>query len=172
MKAVVCGLALLSGLVFAAESRGQNQDYPGHLGVFVMPDNYGMQIQGFIRDTPAEALAQAGDLARRDTIVRLGGQRTRSLQELIWARNRIPEGKEAKMVMKDRSGGVYHVWIWRSDAVAMTPGPGFGRAQASSAPPVQMRVGGRGEGEEGDFRDRGTQDGEPNEEGGTFRERK
>jgi hypothetical protein len=141
-------LFVLSGFALA-----QNPNYPGHLGVFVVEGNGGMQITGFIRDTPAADLASQGGLSRNDTILRLGGKPTRSLGELKAARNRIPEGQEGKMILRGRNG-TYHVWISRSEAVAASIAPG-GDKFSSVAP---------GSGNEGeDFRPKGG--GEKQEEG-------
>ena len=101
----------------ASFASAQNPDYPGYLGVYVQEGNGGMRITSFIRNTPAEALAKQGDISRGDTIVRLGGRPTRTLTELRAARNRIPDGKEAKMILAS-GGAMYHVWISRSEAVA------------------------------------------------------
>lgn len=152
----------------ASSAAAQNPDYPGYLGVMVVEGNGGMQIRGFIRNTPAEELAKDGNISRNDTIVKLAGRPTRTLQELRAARNRIPEGKEAKMVL--RSGNeLYHVWISRSEAVAAAAAPGtYGSAaprsaQPGSAAPAGDRFykGGKGEGKEGDFRDIGSGDKSP-----------
>lgn len=149
---------LVSLCSFAAPAVAQNPNYPGYLGVMVVEGNGGMLIRGFIRDTPAEMLAQDGNISRNDTIVKLGGRPTRTLQELRTARNRIPDGKEAKMVL--RSGNdYYHVWISRSEAVAAAAAPGsYGSAAPRSAAPAGDRFykGGKGEGKEGDFRDAGS----------------
>jgi hypothetical protein len=171
----ICGL-------FAAPAGAQNPDYPGYLGVMVVEGNGGMQIRGFIRDTPAEMLAQDGNISRNDTIVKLAGRPTRTLQELRAARNRIPDGKEAKMVL--RSGNeFYHVWISRSEAVAAAMAPGsYGSAaprssQPGSAAPARgdrFFKGGKGEGKDGDFRDIGSGDKSPsaNPPEQEFREKK
>lgn len=160
---LACVGIVSSASLFAAPAVAQNPDYPGYLGVMVVEGNGGMLIRGFIRDTPAEMLAQDGNISRNDTIVKLGGRPTRTLQELRAARNRIPEGKEAKMVL--RSGNdLYHVWISRSEAVAAAIAPGtYGSAaprssQPGSAAPGGDRFfkGGKGEGKEGDFRDIGS----------------
>jgi hypothetical protein len=157
---------------FTAPASAQNPNYPGYLGVMVVEGNGGMLIRGFIRDTPAEMLAQDGNISRNDTIVKLGGRPTRTLQELRMARNRIPDGKEAKMVL--RSGGeFYHVWISRSEAVAAAAAPSYGSAaprsnQPGSAAPRagapaggdRFFKGGKGEGKDGDFRDAGSGDDE------------
>lgn len=136
---------LLFGLLAANvnPANGQNPYFPGYLGVYVMNGDRGMTITGFIRNTPARALAEQGRLSRQDTILRLGGMPTRTLSELQSARNCIPPGKEGKMVLRDRWGGYYHVWISRSDSVA-----------AASAP-AEFRDGGAGVGVEPDVREIG-----------------
>ncbi|MCE9605527.1 MAG: hypothetical protein K8U03_11595 [Planctomycetia bacterium] len=154
---------LTSALCFVAEAASaQNPDYPGYLGVYVVEGNGGMRISNFIRNTPAAELAQQGNIARNDTITKLGGRPTRTLQELRVARNRIPEGKEAKMVLKS-GNEYYHVWIGRSEATAAAV---YGSAAPGSAAPGspapgadRFSKGARGEGDEGDFRDpKGTVD--------------
>jgi hypothetical protein len=150
---------------------GQNPNYPGYLGVMVVEGNGGMRINNFIPDTPAEQLAFEGGIGRYHTIVRLGGRPTRSLTELRSARNRIPDGQEAKMVLRTQQGDYYYVWIARSPAVAMMQAPGtYGSAAPGSAAPGQgapdrFSVGGSGQGGEQDFRPLGSGD---NNEGGSF----
>jgi hypothetical protein len=180
-----CVGLVLSTALAAGSASAQNPNYPGYLGVMVVEGNGGMLIRGFIRDTPAEMLAQDGNISRNDTIVKLGGRPTRSLQELRFARNRIPEGKEAKMVL--RSGGeLYHVWISRSEAMAAAA---YGSAEPRSSQPGSAAPGagapaggdrffkgGKGEGKEGDFRDAGSGDDEAPKSGnnkgdGEFRDK-
>lgn len=159
-----------STLFAAGSASAQNPNYPGYLGVMVVEGNGGMLIRGFIRDTPAEQLAQDGNISRNDTIVKLGGRPTRTLQELRMARNRIPDGKEAKMVL--RSGGeFYHVWISRSEATAAAAAlygsagprsnqPGSAAPRAGAPAGDRFFKGGKGEGKDGDFRDAGSGDDE------------
>lgn len=139
---VLCvGPALFANLMSVESACAQNTNYPGYLGVFVQEANGGMQITGFIRRTPAAALANQGEISSRDVITKLAGKPTRTLNELKAARNSIPEGKEAKMVL--RSGGQsYHVWIARNEAAA-----------AAAAAPDQFYRGGAGEGDDEDIRD-------------------
>jgi len=163
--------AIFAALAISALSAGgnrayaQNENYPGYIGVFVVEGNGGMKITGFIQDTPAAALAEEGGLNRNDTIVKLGGRLTRSLSELKFARNRIPEGQDAKMLLRN-SQGYYHVWISRSPAVYAGPS---GNGATSSAPqggaPDRIFQGAPGQGGEQNFRPQGSGDGE---EGGSF----
>jgi len=155
----------------ASSASAQNPDYPGYLGVYVQEGNGGMRITSFIRNTPAETLAKQGDIRRGDTIVRLGGRPTRTLTELRAARNRIPDGKEAKMILSS-GGAMYHVWISRSEAVAAAAAPGAsGSAQPRSAAPDRFYKGGAGEGDEGDFRDARGGAGAPAPDEGEFRDK-
>jgi hypothetical protein len=152
--------AIAAALVLSAGgslAHGQNPNYPGYLGVYVVEGNGGMRISGFIRDTPAEELSLNGDMNRYDTIVRLAGRSTRSLNELRFARNRIPDGQEAKMILRTPQGDYYYVWISRSPAVAMSPGPGgtYGSAAPGSGAPDRIQVGGQGQGGDQDFRPKG-----------------
>jgi len=142
----------LVGLGVPATASAQNPNFPGYLGVYVVEGNGGMRITNFIRNTPAEGLALQGDIRRNDVIVKLGGRPTRTLQQLREARNRIPDGQEAKMVLYS-GGQAYYVWIARSEAVAaaMEPGSPAPRMQAPGGD--RFYKGGRGEGTEGDFRD-------------------
>jgi len=159
-----CVGLVYSASIFAEPASAQNPNYPGYLGVMVAEGNGGMQIRSFIPDTPAEQLAMDGNIVRNDTIVKLAGRPTRTLQELRAARNQIPYGKEAKMVL--RSGNdYYHVWISRSEAVAAAAVYGSanpGSAAPRSAAPMQaqqqqrpdrFKKGGKGEGTEADIRD-------------------
>lgn len=159
-------LAGLFGLlaVNADRASGQNPNYPGYLGVYVMEGHRGMTITGFIPETPARVLAEQGSISRNDTIVRLAGLPTRTLYELRYARNCIPAGKEAKMLIREPSGGYYHVWISRSDAIAAASGP------------AEFRAGSEGVGSEPDVRDRGaagsSQKPPADEEGSSVRDRR
>jgi len=144
---------------------GQNPNYPGYLGVMVVEGNGGMRITNFIPDTPAEQLAFDGGIGRYHTIVRLGGRSTRSLSELRYARNRIPDGQEAKMILRSQQGDYYYVWIARSPAVAMMQAPGsYGSANPGQGAPDRFYKGGTGQGGDQDFRPRGAGDGD---EGGS-----
>jgi hypothetical protein len=162
--ASVLALSALSAV--GSSAYGQNQNYPGYLGVYVVEGNGGMRISGFIPDTPAEQLAFDGGLDRYDTIVRLGGRPTRSLSELRFARNRIPDGQEAKMVLRTRQGDYYYVWIARSPAVAMAIAPGqYGSAGPGSAnpgagAPDRIYRGGTGQGGDQNFRPQGSGEGD------------
>lgn len=154
-----------------AMSHAQNPNYPGYLGVYVLPSGGGMRIDSFIPRTPAQELNAAGGIGHNDTILRLGGRATGSLAELRQARDRIPMNMEAKMVLRDRSGDIYHVWISRN--VAARP------ARAGAAPKAMadtFRKGGRGYGGDENFRERttpnlGDADG-GNDDEGNFRERR
>lgn len=153
MKAVLNVLLamLVLGIAQVSVVHAQNPNFPGYLGVYVVESTGGMQITGFIRDTPAAALAEFGDISSGHTIVRLGGRATRTLGELHAARNRIPLDKEAKMILRDRRGDYYYVWISRSPAVAAAQARG---AAPMRGAPDEFRKGGRGTGGEEDFRDR------------------
>jgi hypothetical protein len=153
---MVCGWCALLTLGMAARGAwADNPNFPGYLGVYVVESNGGMQITSFIRDTPAAALAASGEINRGDTIVRLAGRNTRTLQQLLQARNSIPMDKEAKMVLRDRFGQAYYVWISRNEPTA-----------AAAAPADTFRRGGAGEGSEGDFRDRPGGAAAPGNDGG------
>ncbi len=155
-------VALFASVVWIDVCPAQNTDYPGYLGVYVVEGNAGMQITGFIRETPAESLADDGEISRGDTILRVGGRTTSTHRQLLDARNRIPVDKEAKMILRDRRGGTYYVWISRNPAAAA-----YGRAAADA-----FRAGGRGTGDEGDFRDRpGAGEGDSENEG-DFRDKR
>jgi hypothetical protein len=165
---------LAVALAGTASSHAQNPNYPGYLGVYVVSDGEGMRIDSFIPRTPAQRLAADGGIGRYDTILRLGGRATRSLSELKNARDRIPMNMEAKMVLRDRSGDVYHVWISRN--VAAQPARGGVYGAAPKALPDTFRKGGRGEGGDENFRERttpnlGDADG-GNDDEGNFRERR
>jgi hypothetical protein len=164
--AIAAALALTAA-VSASGTRvyGQNPNYPGYLGVYVVEGNTGMRITGFIRDTPAEQLALDEGIFRNDTIVRLAGRATRSLSELKYARNTIPLDQEAKMLLRTPNGGYRYVWIGRSEPSAASPGPGgtFGSAAPGAGAPDQFSEGGEGKGGEADFRPKGGNPG-----GGSF----
>ncbi len=128
-------LGLLLSLV-PAIAGAQNQDYPGYIGVYVYEGNGGMQIDGFIRGTPAQALANNGEISRGDTIVELADRRTTTLAELHRARNSFGLDEEAMMVLRDRRGNHYHVWVSRNPATAKA------EARADS-----IRYGGAGKGD-------------------------
>lgn len=108
-------LLLLPGVLFA---QGPNQDYPGYLGVFVVEGNGGMTITGFIDDTPARALADNGEINRKDTIIKLAGKPTPTLKRLRQARNSFLPNQKARMVLQEPNGNRYHVWITRNPATA------------------------------------------------------
>ena len=131
---VVASAAVLAFISSESPVLAQNPDYPGYLGVYVMEGNGGMRITNFIRNTPAAALARQGDIRTNDTIIKLGGRPTRTLSELRSARNLIPDGKEAKMILSSR-GRTYHVWISRSEAVAAAYGAA-GSAQPGAGAPM------------------------------------
>ena len=152
-RARISGLGWFACFSLVATASGQNPDFPGYLGVYVVEGNNGMRITGFIEDTPAWELADLGGINRGDTIVKLGGRSTQTLSQLRSARNRIPLDQEAKMILRGPQG-LYYVWISRSPAVAAMSLP-----QARSAAPAdagdRITRGGRGEGNEGDFRPKG-----------------
>ncbi|MCO6453975.1 MAG: hypothetical protein J5I93_01560 [Pirellulaceae bacterium] len=111
-----------------------NPDFPGHLGVYVAPRFGGMEIQGFIPNTPASRMARTADLRRGDVILELDGSATPSMRRLLAARDGVPIGAEARMVLRSPRGEVYHVWIGRSQGAPAgggmeyrTGGPGDGR---------------------------------------------
>jgi hypothetical protein len=141
------------------EALAQNPNFPGYLGVYVQEANRGMEITHFIRQTPASRLAANGDISTGDIIVRLAGQNTYSLQQLLQARNRIPYGREGKMVLRSPDGSYYYIWIQRNQPVAAAPA--FGNAgRAMAAPADEFRPGGRGQGDnEADIRDAAPQGG-------------
>lgn len=150
-RVTVAAICLAVTLGVCTDVAAQNPRYPGYLGVYVSEHNNGMRITGFIQDTPANALARQGDIQRNDVIMRLGGRTTPTLRQLHQARNRIPDGMEAKMIMRSRNGYVYHIWIGRNEAAAAA-------AMKSGGPdvPLQFEAGGRGEGKKGeDFRRKG-----------------
>lgn len=157
LACVCCCLAASLGAV--SEAVAQNPNYPGYLGVRVYGHRDGMQIRSFIRDTPAADLAARGDLQVYDVITKLGGRQTRSMNQLLAARDRIPDGQEAKMVLRSPDGFFHHVWISRNDAAVA--------AGVESA--MEFRSGGRGEGGSEDFRLKGSDDGSS---GGDFREKR
>lgn len=137
MTAVLC-MALFMGV--ATESFGQNPNYPGYLGVRVYGHRYGMQIKSFIPNTPAADLARQGGISRHDVITQLGNYRTRTMSDLLRARDQIPDGTEAKMVLRDTYGDYYFVWIGRNDeAVAASSAGG-------PEPAMSYRRGGSGQG--------------------------
>lgn len=147
-RAIVATISASVVLTATVPVLANNPNFPGYLGVYVFEDFGGMQISGFIPNTPADQLASMGEISEGDTIIRLGGERTRSLQELRNARNQIPMNMEAKMILRDRFGDIYHVWISRSAAMAAMARDG---QQPRSMPDRFMR-GGRGEGSDGDLR--------------------
>lgn len=160
---IVCMAGLL---VTASHACGQNPSYPGYLGVRVYGHRYGMQIKNFIPDTPAFELAERGGIGRNDVITRLGGRPTRSMNELLRARDRIPDGMEAKMVLRDRFGDYYYVWIGRNDEAVAAAADG-------REPAMMYRSGGAGQGDAGeDFRPQGSSGGSSSrdsDDGGDFR---
>ena len=159
----LCGLLAMGASVVGANlCQAQNADFPGYLGVYVVEGDDGMQITGFIRDTPAAGLAKQGGIRQNETITRLAGRPTRTLTELRKARNLIPLEKEAKMVLLDRRGNLKHVWISRNPPTYAGPG------RAAMAAPDTFHEGGAGAGDEGDFRDKG--DGEKEAPGKPDRE--
>lgn len=146
-------------------SVAQNPDYPGYLGVRIVEANGGMRINSFIKDTPAAEASRLGDIERYDVITKLGGKSTRTLRQLLQARNRIPDGMEAKMILRSRRGYVYHIWISRNEAAAAA-------AALKDGPdvPLQFGKGGRGEGDEDeDFRPKGGAPKGGADDGGDFR---
>lgn len=167
--AAVVAVLLLS--VGTAAAQQANNQFKGYLGVYVVPAEGGMRISNFIRNTPAEMLSLQGDIARNHTIFKLGGLPTRSLNELRMARDRIPEGQEAKMLVRGPDG-VYHVWISRNEggggfATEYYPdgkyGSPAGSANPGSAAPGSGKPsgdffykGGVGEGEDDNFRAKGS----------------
>jgi hypothetical protein len=141
---------------------GQNPNNAGYIGVYVVEGNGGMKITGFIQDTPAQALADDDGINRNDTIVKLGGRATRTLSELKYARNMIPQGQEAKMLLRN-ARGYYHVWISRSPPVAALDNPNEPTSTAvQGGAPDNLSPGEEGLGGEKDFRPLG------GEEGGSF----
>jgi hypothetical protein len=149
--AIAAALVLSAG---GSPAYGQNPNYPGYLGVFVVEGNGGMRINGFIPNTPAEELSLNSEMNRYDTIVKLAGRPTRSLSELRFARNQILDGHEAKMLLRTRQGDYYHVWITRSPAVVMSTGPGGTSSSAapSQGAPDRFKYGGTGQGGSQDIR--------------------
>jgi hypothetical protein len=147
----------------SASAQEPSTQYKGYLGVYVVPTDGGMRIQRFIPDTPAEQLAQQGEIGKNHTIYKLGGMPTRSLTELRAARDRIPEGQEAKMLVRGPDG-VYHVWISRNEggyANQYYPAEGekFGRPNPGSAAPPKgdyFYKGDVGEGNDQNFRPKGS----------------
>lgn len=163
-----CCLGWFACFGLVATASGQNPDFPGYLGVYVVEGNSGMRITGFIEDTPAWELADLGGINRGDTIVKLGGRSTQTLSQLRSARNRIPLDQEAKMILRGPQG-LYYVWISRSPAVAAMSLPQARAAAPADAGDRIMR-GGRGEGNEGDFRPKGgagSAPSAPNDDGGS-----
>lgn len=156
LSLAVCSFCLLASSGIASRALADNPDFPGYLGVYVVEGNSGMQITSFIRDTPASQLSAAGEINTGDTIVRLAGRNTETLQALRQARNQIPMDKEAKMILRDRRGQSYYVWISRNEAMAAAAAPGSAApgAPRGAAPADTFRSGGRGTGREGDFRER------------------
>lgn len=146
-------LLVLGALSSREQAEAQNPDFPGYLGVYVQEDDWGMEITGFIRKTPAAKMAARGDISEGDSIVKLAGKSTGTLQELRRARNSIPYGKEGRMVLRDTDGNYYHVWISRN-----RPAPGVAAA-AAPADTFGARAKGAGDGEE-DVRDIKGADGE------------
>jgi len=55
-----------------------------------------MEITQFIPDTPAAEFAATGQMRRGDIISRIGQFPTRTLQELRFARNKIPQAWKVK----------------------------------------------------------------------------
>lgn len=90
--------------------------------------------------------------------------RTLSLQELRSARNLIPEGKEAKMILRDPQGGLYHVDL--AERCDCRCGRRAGRPSPvrSRAPADQFRAGGRGREKRGTSVTGGAKEGEPKED--------
>lgn len=166
IKAWLLRLSAIAVLMTAstATALAQNPNFPGHLGVYVAEDGQGMQITGFIRNTPAARLGRTGAINSGDTIVTLGGRRTRTLEQLLNARNRIPGGQEAKMVLVDEFGDKYHVWISPGPRAAASVSE-FGEAEAPKSAPYEFKPGGKGTGDDKDFRPIG--DGEGDTDGGT-----
>ena len=168
--AIAAALALTAALSASGNrAYGQNPNYPGYIGVYVVEGNSGMRITGFIRDTPAADLAEGGILGRNDTIMRLAGRPTRTLSELRSARNRLDPEQEAKMIVRKPDGDVYHMWVSLSPPVVMSRNPNeFGATSGSAAPPAaadRIVPGGEGTGGDQDFRPKGSGG---NDEGGSF----
>jgi hypothetical protein len=162
--APVCFVALISAPAFAQQAPpdpGNNEDnedeFAGYIGVNVVQDGLGgMQITGFLPDTPAATLHEAGEIRKGDSIVKLAGKQTRTLSQLKKARNDIPLDKEGKMVIKSRQGGYYFVWVSRKH-------PEGGNAAFAAAAPDKMTFGGKGEGKDhGDLRPKGGSNQKPN----------
>ncbi len=164
MSRLACScVCLVAALGFVADAAAQNPNYPGYLGVRVYGHQYGMQIRSFIRGTPAAELAARGELEVYDVITRLGGRQTRSMGQLLAARDRIPVGQEAKMVLRSPDGYYHHVWISRN-GVPMPAG-------VESA--MEFRSGGRGEGGSENYRMKGSDGGSDyGDSGGDFREKR
>ena len=141
----------------ACVALSQNPDYPGYIGVYVIEGNGGMEITGFIPNTPAAEFAAMGEMRRGDIINRIGRYSTRTLQELRYARNSIPQDMEGKMVLFDQQGYRRHLWISRNEgqAAAAAPAAPGTRAAPANGAPDRFNKGGRGEGSEGeDYRRR------------------
>lgn len=120
-------LWFLAGITFVlGSSPGMALDgNPGYLGVYVGVSRSGLPIVGFIPDTPAAALASAGVLRRGDVILRLGATNVSTVEELRRARALIPDGKEAKMVLRNNQGELYHVWVSKGkERPSALPEPG------------------------------------------------
>ena len=161
--AIAAALVLSAGVSAEGNAYGQNPNYPGYIGVYVVVGNGGMRITGFIRDTPAAYLAEGGQLDRNDTIVRLAGRSTRTLTELRNARNNLDPDKFSKMIVRKANGDFYYLWVTVSPAVAMARNPndpGSANLSESAGPAGADRIipGGRGTGGDQDFRPKTDED--------------
>jgi len=112
-------LAVLLTLLILALAKAADTE-PGYLGVYVSPVRGGMQITAFIKGTPAGQLEASGEMSRGDLIVKLAGRSIASLEDLKAARGLIKPGEEAKMVLRDRRGNIYHVWVSRTSFGAVS----------------------------------------------------
>lgn len=123
----------------AAEPKGKSH---GFLGVYVVEGDGGVIITDFIEKTPAYDLYKKNKIGLNHTIIKLAGKKTETVDELRDARDRIPSGKQGKMILLDDDGDKYHVWI------SMRKGPvGTPRVADGWSAPKQ------GTGGDGDLRD-------------------
>jgi len=122
--------------LFIAWSAAAADSPQGYLGIYAKEVAGGVQITGFIAGTAAASLAAEGVLARGDVITKIGATNISTIKDIQTARATIPVNKQAKMVLRNAQGELYHVWVSRpvrSDILGIKSGGGGG---VVAVPPV------------------------------------